>query len=341
MTTWTKLPHNQLPAAPAGAAHYRVEYTAQGARGPVRMSGIVTTPTTPNGTLISYAHGTTGNSTTSAPSLYQGGELERYIAPAANFLTPLIDAGYTICQPDYEGLGIEDVPATYLHRDALAGAIHGLVEAAAAELGTQSWINTGFSQGGYAALGATTGCDLPLLGTVALAPGDTELVNKNLRLMGITPVEVARMLSGRAVRFFPIVLASALNAFETLNPDDFLSDTGRELVTLANTLTLPELSAEVEKRNLSGGDLFTPNADTTLLQQRMDEQRLELISPSGNVLVVLGDQDRTVNREHIKALVNGWSADGCSVTLEVLPGTSHGSILPDSAALVQEFIRGL
>lgn len=336
---WHEVAHADVPAAPAGAAHYRVIYTAPGARGDVPMSGLVTVPEDPAGTIVSFAHGTTGISTSSAPSLYKEGDpIGRYIERSTAFLQSWVDAGYIVVQPDYEGLGLDDVPATYLHRTSSAGAINGLVAAAKERFGVPQWLNLGYSQGGYSALAAADNPAPGLCATVAIAPGDTELVNKNLRIMGIGPVDVARMLSGRAVRFFPIVLASAINAFDDVNGDDFLSDTGRQLVEKANQLTLPELEAEVE--DISGGDLFFSKANTTVLQSRLDDQRLELMRPQGPVLVLVGDQDTTINREHIAGQVAAWKGAGVEVDYEVLEGVGHGKSITAAQAPIHEWVAG-
>jgi|GEM_PF-2550569 len=341
---WHELHPGEAPAAPAGAATYRVIYPAPGARGEVTMSGLVTVPestaATEAGTavpLLSFAHGTTGISTSSAPSLYKDGDpIGRYIERSTVFLQSWVDAGFTVLQPDYEGLGVEEVGGTYLHRVSSAGAINGLVEAAKEKFNAQHWVNVGYSQGGYSALAAADNPTEGLVGTVAIAPGDTELVNKNLRIMGIGPVDVARMLSGRAVRFFPIVLASAMNAFEDVDGDAFLSDLGRELVAKANTLTLPELEEEVE--DISGGDLFFSNADTTVLQARLDEQRLELMHPQGPVLVLVGNQDTTINREHVIGQVNAWEAAGVEVKYVELDGVGHGKSISEAQAPIHEWV---
>ncbi|MEX3504606.1 alpha/beta hydrolase family protein [Corynebacterium sp. LK2510] len=337
---WIETPNDEVPAAPTGAATYRVRYTAEGARGPVPMTGLVTIPENrrADGAIFSWAHGTTGLSTNSAPSLHTKGDpIERYITPWTEYLQGWVDEGYIVTQPDYEGLGVEEVSATYMHKGSLAGAINGLVESTREKFGSgERWINVGFSQGGYAAIAAADNPAAGLAATVAIAPGDTELVNKNLRLMGVRPVDVARMLKGTAVRFFPIVIAGALNAFDGVDGDEFLSERGKELVDKAEKLTLPEMRTEVA--DTSGGELFISKANTKPMQDLLDEQRMELMLPQGPVFVVAGDKDTTVNRESIKSVIKAWQGKGASVEYQEVADATHGDTVPASAPLQREWL---
>lgn len=341
-TQWAHVPSSEVPAAPQGGTTYRVLYQAQGARGEVPMSGLVTVPAAPraNGAVMSWAHGTTGLSTSSAPSLYKDGDpIERYIPHWARFLQGWLDAGYIVTQPDYEGLGVEEVRGTYMHRGSLASAINRLVEEASAKFSPgAAWVNVGFSQGGYAALAAADAPADNLAATIALAPGDTELVNKNLRLMGIRPVDVAKMLKGKGVRFFPIVMAGAINAFEGINPDDFLSERGTELVEKAQQLSLPELTEEVA--GVSGGELFISKANTKVMQDLLDEQRLELMEPKGPVLILAGDKDTTINREAVKSTIAAWQRKGVDVTYREVADADHNGSVNTSYRAQVEWLAG-
>lgn len=344
-TEWIETPNDEVPAAPVGATTYRVRYIAEGARGPATMSGLVTVPAhrREDGALFSWAHGTTGLSTNSAPSLHvKGDPIERYITPWTEYLQRWVDEGYIVTQPDYEGLGVEEVPATYMHRGSLAASINRLVEEARLKFGADGgWLNVGFSQGGYAALAAASSDETAdgLAATIAIAPGDTELVNKNLRLMGVRPVDVARMLKGTAVRFFPIVIAGAINSFDSVDPADFLSERGAELVDKAEKLTLPELRDEVA--DTSGGELFISNANTKPMQDLLDEQRLELMAPQGPVFVVAGAKDTTINREALKSVLSAWESAGVSVDYQEVPGATHSDTVPRSWEAQREWLAAL
>ncbi|AWB84678.1 alpha/beta hydrolase family protein [Corynebacterium liangguodongii] len=340
-TEWTQIPDSEAPAAPRGGTVYRVRYTAEGARGPVPMTGLVTVPPAPrdDGTIASWAHGTTGLSTSSAPSLYKEGDpIGRYIPHWTAYLQHWLDAGFIVTQPDYEGLGVDEVPGTYMHRASLASSINRLVEEAAARFSPGArWVNVGFSQGGYAALAASDSPADNLAATIAIAPGDTELVNKNLRLMGIRPVDVAKMLKGKGVRFFPIVMAGAINAFEEVDPADFASERGAELIEKAQQLSLPELTDEVE--GVSGGELFISKANTKTMQDLLDAQRLELMAPQGPLLILTGDNDTTINREAVKATIATWEAKGITVDYREVPDSDHNGSVRNSFDIQAEWVR--
>ncbi|WKD58187.1 Secretory lipase [Corynebacterium capitovis DSM 44611] len=340
-TEWFEVPSDTVPAAPRGAATYRVRYVAPGARGDVPMTGLVTVPDTPrsDGAILSWAHGTTGLSTGSAPSLHTAGDpIERYIPHWTAYLQRWLDDGFIITQPDYEGLGVDGVPATYMHRGSLASSITRLVEETTAQFSTDgTWVNTGFSQGGYASLAASDSPAEGLAATISIAPGDTELVNKNLRRMGIRPVDVAKMLKGRAVRFFPLVIAGAQNAFEDVDASEFLSERGAELVRKAEELTLPELGDEVH--DTSGGELFLSQASTKHMQDQLDEQRLELMTPQGPVYIVAGTEDTTVNRESIKSNVKTWASRGVSVQYAEVADSNHNTSVANSYEMQRDWLK--
>ncbi|QPK83029.1 lipase [Corynebacterium qintianiae] len=339
---WCEVPSDSVPAAPQGGTTYRVRYLANGARGEVPMTGLVTMPADlrTDGAILSWAHGTTGLSTGSAPSLHTaGGPIERYIPHWTAYLQRWLDDGFIVAQPDYEGLGVEDVPATYMHRGSLASSVNRLVEETTAKFSTDgTWVNVGFSQGGYASLAASDSPAANLAATISIAPGDTELVNENLRRMGIRPVDVAKMLKGRAVRFFPLVIAGAQNAFESVDATEFLSERGAELVRKAEELTLPELGDEVH--NTSGGELFVSKASTKHMQDLLDEQRLELMTPQGPVYVVAGMQDTTVNRESIKSNISTWSSRGVAVEYAEVADSDHNKSVANSYDMQREWLKG-
>ncbi|WP_342318435.1 alpha/beta hydrolase family protein [Corynebacterium mayonis] len=344
MTTqseWTEVANEEVPAAPTGAKTYRVRYTASGARGPVTMSGLVTLPAEQRADrpILSWAHGTTGLSTNSAPSLHtKGDSLEHYIIPWTQYLQSWVDEGYIVTQPDYEGLGVEEVRATYMHKASLAASINQLVVATRDYLDAgETWINVGFSQGGYAALAAADNPAPGMLATVALAPGDTELVNKNLRRMGVRPVDVARMLKGTSVRFFPMVIAGALNAFEGVDGDEFLSEQGHALVGKAEQLTLREMRDAVA--DTSGGELFISKANTKPMQDMLDQQRLELMAPQGPIFILAGDKDTTINRESLKAVIKAWEGKNINVDYQEVADITHSNTVLETSAVQREWLR--
>jgi pimeloyl-ACP methyl ester carboxylesterase len=133
---------------------------------------------TPTGTvpangwkIVVWAHGTVGVADKCAPSR-QG------LGSTTVLIQKLIDAGYVVVAPDYEGLGSEG-NHPFLNLKSEAFSITDAVVAARNYLTGQGknisteWMTVGHSQGGHAALGAAqyaSRANLNYKGTIAVAP---------------------------------------------------------------------------------------------------------------------------------------------------------------------------
>ena len=146
-------------------------------------STLVLVPTIPsvapsNGyPIVVWAHGTTGVADTCAPS---ASGLGYY----AGVVQALLNAGYIVVAPDYEGLGTAG-NHPFLNLKSEAYSITDAVVAARDYLRKQGlnvsnrWLTVGHSQGGHAALGAAqyaARAKLDYKGTIALAPASNLLL---------------------------------------------------------------------------------------------------------------------------------------------------------------------
>src|SRR5690606_1340215 len=141
----------------------------------VQATSLVFTPNTPapaNGwPIVVWAHGTTGVADQCAPSR---NPMNIYIQ---GMITQLLNAGYVVVAPDYEGLGEPSGNELhpFLNLQSEAYSITDAVVAARNYLGVKvanQWMAVGRSQGGHAALGAaqyaSRAANLVYRGTVAL-----------------------------------------------------------------------------------------------------------------------------------------------------------------------------
>lgn len=121
--------------------------------------------------IVVWAHGTVGVADKCAPSR-QG------LGSSTVLIQKLIDAGYVVVAPDYEGLGAEG-NHPFLNLKSEAFSITDAVVAARNYLTSQGknistdWMTVGHSQGGHAALGAAqyaARANLNYKGTIAVAP---------------------------------------------------------------------------------------------------------------------------------------------------------------------------
>ena len=121
--------------------------------------------------VVVWAHGTTGVGDDCAPSVNLINERFEILANS------LLDAGYVIVAPDYEGLGVRGIHP-YLHLSSAAlsaiNAVKAVHQAYPNQL-NRSWMSVGQSQGGHASLGIAeyANNDSNYKGAVATAPASS------------------------------------------------------------------------------------------------------------------------------------------------------------------------
>lgn len=122
--------------------------------------------------IVVWAHGTTGVADVCAPSK------STITGSTFSLITDLLDAGYVVVAPNYEGLGEPSGQEShpFLNVKSEAFSITDAVVATRSWLRgkvSDKWATVGHSQGGQAALGAAqyaTRANLKYKGTVAVAP---------------------------------------------------------------------------------------------------------------------------------------------------------------------------
>lgn len=120
--------------------------------------------------VVVWAHGTTGAADLCAPSRNPLVDEEKALVMA------LIEKGYAVIAPDYEGLGNDAEPHPYLNLKSAAQSVLFAVSESSKQYKnlSKNWSVVGWSQGGHAALAAAefsqalTGYNFK--GTVAIAP---------------------------------------------------------------------------------------------------------------------------------------------------------------------------
>lgn len=141
----------------------------------VQATSLIFTPTTTpsiNGwKIVVWAHGTTGVADKCAPS-------KQGLGSSSILIQKLLDEGYVVVAPDYEGLGSEG-NHPFLNLKSEAYSITDAVVAARKYLTDRGeklsieWLTVGHSQGGHAVLGAAqyaSRANLNYKGTIAVAP---------------------------------------------------------------------------------------------------------------------------------------------------------------------------
>ena len=228
---------SRIISAPNGAATMRVTYGSRNAHGePIAVTGLVTLPkgNAPEGgwPVLSWAHGTTGIARQAAPSLAidTHPDHEAFTMVVETYLQVWLEKGFAVIQPDYEGLGTIG-NGTYMDRHSLAASVNDMVRATRDEFSfADTWYNTGWSQGGFAAVAAASAEDVPigLVKTLAIAPGDTFVPTTE-----VSEDQAHAMIAGvdeKNLAYSAFVMQGAMNFNPAIQADDFLNDTGKRVL---------------------------------------------------------------------------------------------------------------
>ncbi|MET9489727.1 lipase family protein [Nocardia sp. NPDC006630] len=303
------------------AAGYRVWYQGVGYDGSGRIvSGSVFVPAgdppLDGWPVVSYAHGTTGLSDRTAPSI---AGLSR---PESRHVALWLEAGYLVTVTDYEGLASPG-PHPYFNGEAAADDVVDIVRAAH-QLGhplSPRWVAVGFSQGGHAAL--FTGLmatkyapELDFRGTVALAP----------------PVELPLIISlqttddtAGVTLFLPYLLAG-LRTTRGLATQDFMTGLGQRLLELAEHAPVRDIHYAVAV--LTNQDIGTtglsgrPGVEEMLSACRVPSARFDR-----PVMLAAGTADDVLPMEAVTRFAAAIRSAGTDIQLTTCTGADHTGML--------------
>jgi pimeloyl-ACP methyl ester carboxylesterase len=299
---------------------------------PLAVSGTVLVPSSPwigvgSRPVIGYAPGTQGMADRCAPSrqFSEGIEYEGLV------MEGLLQRGYAIAMPDYEGLGTEGVH-TYMDRVSQGRATLDAVRAAQRLTGTGLSSSSpvglqGYSQGGGAAaaaveLAASYAPDLRLRGAV----------------VGAVPAElgaVATNLDGGPFSAFAFFALRGLAASYDIDLAPYLNDAGRATMDAVEQDCVFDLldNAFVRSETLSAdgrpmSELMTREPFRTVIA----EQRIGTIRPTVPVLVSHSTLDDTIPYAVGRAMARSWCAKGANVRFSPNLAPLHvGGIVPHAA----------
>ncbi|MEU5158853.1 lipase family protein [Streptomyces sp. NPDC020875] len=319
-------------ARPHGGPGQVIEYTSTGAKGGrVTVSGLLFAPAGPapedGWPVVSVAHATVGLADACARSRTTAGRFAHDPRIRA-----WLDAGVAVVASDYEGLGTPG-PHPYLHaRSAaysLVDAVHAARQAGFGIGGT--WVATGHSQGGHAALSAAVYAEryaprLDFRGAAATAP----------------PTEMTRLVSDRSTSptqeralrtaLYPLVI-EGIRAYRAQR--DFgglLSDGGRALLPTAVEKCFPDVVRQVVGAGLTDDTVWKtrPEGSAALMRElrtRVDTPVVRLGEP---VFIGQGGRDEVVQAEVTASYAARLAAAGSEVTYREYPAAGHTTV-PEAA----------
>lgn len=215
----------------------------------VQATSLVFTPTTAvpaNGwKIVVWAHGTTGVADKCAPS-------EQGLGNTTVLIQKLLDAGYVVVAPDYEGLGSEG-NHPFLNLKSEAYSITDAVVAARKYLTDQGekvsteWLTVGHSQGGHAALGAAqyaSRANLNYKGTIAVAPASNLaaiLTGGENSVKGL-PGNVQAPVYAKLDMFTALIVAGMQGHTVSVNYDQVFKPQSAAIVPIAETECAPDVA---------------------------------------------------------------------------------------------------
>jgi alpha-beta hydrolase superfamily lysophospholipase len=322
---------------PAGAHGWRILYTTTDALGePTLASGIVVVPggrgPAPR-PVIAWAHGTTGYARRCAPSLLD----EPFTAGAfPDVLGEVLSHRWAVVATDYAGLG------TAGHQPYLIGAgearsvldsVRAARQLGAADLSDETVV-WGHSQGGGAALWTSQeqpayAPDVPLLGTVAMAPA-------------ADPLSLARTIG--SVTGGSVLGSFVASAYADTYPDvrlgDFVRPAAVAFVRRLASRCLAEpgvLASGLTALSLRDQPILSTDPGRGALGRRLRANISRDPGP-GPLLIAQGLSDGLVVPAGTQRYVERLRRDGHEVEYRTYPGLGHMPLVEAGSALLPDLL---
>lgn len=275
--------------------------------------------------VIVFGHGTTGVEPDCAPSL------SPTLFGFSDAVRALIQLGYVMVVPDYQGLGTHDTYHPYLDATTVG---HNMIDAARAVRKlvpdtSDKWVAFGVSQGGQASWAANElinsygGGDTRLVGSVSVSPAADVTGLADLAAEGkLTPQQ-------------SVALALFLRALKNQVPNLDLDDYRRGLVKDNWDLLTGCSDVDAQKR-LEIANQVQPDDLRPATPQATDELRGYLNRMSGlprsqagaPMLIVHGDADETVPVQWTEEAVKRACDLGDTLASFIAAGRHHGDFDP-------------
>lgn len=326
---------------PSGARGWRILYTTRDALGaPALASALVVAPERVAGPLpvIAWAHGTTGYARHCAPSL-----LEQPFTSGAfpDVWDQVVANGWAVVATDYAGLGTEG-HQPYLIGKGQARSLLDSVRAARHLKDTEPTLGLapdrtvvwGHSQGGAAALWTsqeqpTFAPDVPLLGTVAMAPAaDPLALAKNLS-----------SITGGSV-FGSFVAQAYADTYPDLALSDMIRPAALSFVRELATRCLAEpgvLKSALTALSLGDATILRGDPSAGPFGTRL-RQNIPTSPGPGPLLIAQGTDDSLVLPSVTRSYVRGLLRAGHRAELRTYRGLDHMPLVQEGSALLPELL---
>ncbi|RYB91370.1 lipase [Nocardioides glacieisoli] len=304
----------------------------------IAVSGTVLVPTSPwigLGTrpVIGYAPGTQGMADRCAPSR----QFSEGIEYEGVGIEGLLQRGYAVAMPDYEGLGTVGIH-TYMDRVSQGRATLDVVRAAQRLSGTGLTTSSpvgimGYSQGGGAAASA-----------VELAPTYAPDLRVKGAVVGAVPADLAQVagaLDGGLYSAFAYFALRGLSASYDVDLSPYLNDRGRAVSDQVETECVFDLlnHAFVKSSTLSAsGRPMSELMAVEPFRSIVEAQRIGTVRPTVPVLVTHSALDDVIPYAVGKQMARSWCGKGANVRFSTNVAPGHvGGIVPQTVEALPFF----
>lgn len=271
--------------------------------------------------IVAVGHGTTGVLHDCGPSLWPN------LLGAAAPVAALVNAGFVVALPDYQGLGMDRSYHPYLDSTTVGYNMIDAVRAARSLVPTSSqrWLAFGSSQGGQAAwaaneLAGSYGTGLQLMGAASVSPA----------------ADVAGLADAAAAGTLTVEQASALQwvlyALKEEHPDLDLDEYRRGIVAdkwdVLSACVGPVVAERTEVAKQVTPDDLRPSSPAAVdrLRDYLNRMGLPKTRTAAPMLVVFGQLDRVVLPEWTADAVRRACAMGDVILAYSAPGRGHDDI---------------
>jgi hypothetical protein len=322
---------------PAGARAARVLYhSTNGDTGSSTVvSGTVFAPAgnpPPGGwSVFAFGHGTTGIQQECGPSTLLQGSGPWLAAAVGPAITRLLDMGFAVSFPDYEGLG---APGVHRYTDFRTAGLN-LIDSVRALRETFSGVSTrwaaiGTSQGAGAAWSADEQSDsyapeLELIGAVALAPPAD--------LTGIVDKVMNGTITQNQLGVLQLILASLARDDPEFDIDEFRRGSAAENWDVLSSCDVPTAGARaVALEALTPGDLEPATREAAgQLRALLAHRKLPQHRMSAPIFIVYGTADLLIDSGWVSGAIARACTLGGTIAFEAQEGRGHDDLDATSA----------
>jgi pimeloyl-ACP methyl ester carboxylesterase len=271
--------------------------------------------------VVAMGHGTTGIQRDCGPSSWPN------LLGAAEPVATLVNAGYLVTLPDYQGLGMDGIYHPYLDSTTVGYNMIDAVRAArkVAPTASNRWLAVGSSQGGQASWAANElapayGAGLDLVGAASVSPA----------------ADVAGLADAAAAGILTLEQASALQwvlvALKEEHPDFDLDEYRRGIVAekwdVLSACSGPLIAERTDiAKKVTPDDLRPATEDAVnLLRDYLAQMSLPKTRTAAPMLILYGELDKVVSPPWTDAAVRRACALGDVVEAYLVPGRGHDDI---------------